>query len=261
MKKIAIFIPSYNAARTIPWVLDRIPEEIKEKVQEIFVVDNASDDNTYLTVIGYKHEAGLNNLSIIRNEKNVGYGGSQKVAYNYALEKGYDIIVMLHGDAQYAPEYLPQIIQPLEEGKADLVFGSRMTGDPIGGGMPYYKFFANKLITWFENTVLETSLSEFHSGYRAYSTSALKKIPFDLCADDYHFDTDILVQYRIAELRIGETSIPTHYGKESQSPSTIQLFVYVWGIATAMLEYWMHKRGLKTVHKYNFGKFKKEVPS
>ncbi|MCB9062370.1 MAG: glycosyltransferase family 2 protein [Halobacteriovoraceae bacterium] len=255
MKKLAIFIPAYNAAKTIPTVIDRIPQEIKNKVQEIFIVDNASDDNTYLTVIGYRHEIGLNNLKIIRNEKNIGYGGSQKLAYKYAIEQGYDIVVMLHGDAQYAPEYLPDIIKPLEEDKADLVFGSRMTGDPKKGGMPLWKRFANRLITWFENTVLETNLSEFHSGYRGYSCKALKDIPFDLCADDYHFDTDILVQYTIANKRIDETTIPTHYGKESQSPSMYQLIVYVFGIVSSMSEYWMHKKGIKIVEKYNFGRF------
>lgn len=259
MKKIAIFIPAYNAARTIPIVIDRIPTEIKAQVQEIFVVDNASNDNTYLTVIGYKHETGLSNLRVIRNPKNVGYGGSQKVAYNYAIENGYDIVVMLHGDAQYAPECLPEIIKPLVDDKADLVFGSRMTGDPLGGGMPLYKFFANKVITWFENTVLGTKLSEFHSGYRAYSCHALKRIPFNLCADDYHFDTDILIQYRLCDLRIGETTIPTHYGEESQGPSFYRLIIYVMGIFFSMVDYSLHRRGFKRIEKFAIGEYRKKM--
>ncbi len=250
MKKIAIYIPAFNAARTIPIVIDRIPKEIKSSVQEIFVVDNASSDTTYLTVIGYKHENGLGNLKVIRNEHNVGYGGSQKIAYNYAIEKNYDIVIMLHGDAQYAPEYLPEIIKPLIEDKADLVFGSRMSGNPRKGGMPYYKIISNKLLTWFENTILDSNLSEFHSGYRAYSCNALKKIPFNLCDDNYLFDTDILIQFKINNLRIGEIAIPTHYGNESQSPRFTQLIIYVIGIVLSMSSYFLHKNGIKRNKKY-----------
>jgi len=125
--------------------------------------------------------------------------------------------------------------------------------------MPIYKFFANKLITWFENTVLGTHLSEFHSGYRAYSCHALKKIPFHLCADNYHFDTDILIQYKVGDLRIDETTIPTHYGKESQSPSPWQLIVYVWNIFLSMMEYLLHKSGHRIVKKFDFSPVPRET--
>src|SRR3989344_1657128 len=119
MKKIAIYIPAHNVSHVISTLLDRIPSEIKEKVAEILVVDNASKDQTYLTVVGYKKDRNMHNLSIIRNTENKGYGGSQKLAYQYCIDKGYDIVVMLHGDAQYAPEYLPVLIEPIEKGEAD----------------------------------------------------------------------------------------------------------------------------------------------
>ena len=250
-KKIAIYIPARNAAATLPIVLDRIPDEVKKKVREIFVVDNASRDNSYLTVIGYKKEKNLSNLRVMRNKEDKGYGGSQKIAYEYAINKGYDIIVMLHGDAQYAPEMLPFILKPLEEGTADMVFGSRMKGDPLKGGMPMWKLIGNKSLTWIENKVLKLDLSEFHSGYRAFSVKALKKVPFKKCDNDYHFDTDILIQFKIKGLRIRETPIPTHYGEESHSPSPWQLVKYTLNILKSLLEYELHIAGIKKKDKFD----------
>ena len=177
-KRIAIYIPAYNVSSTICQVLDRIPLELRDRA-EIFVVDNASTDTTYLSVITYKKENDLHNLKIIRNKKNVGYGGSQKVAYSYAIEEGYDIVAMLHGDAQYSPEFLPILIEPVENGDADLAFGSRMTGDSRNSGMPLWKIIGNKMLTKFENAVLGTHLSEFQSGYRVFNVKALEQIPFE----------------------------------------------------------------------------------
>lgn len=250
MKKIAIFIPTYNAANTLPIVLDRIPESIKRSAVEIFVIDNASADNTYFVGVGYKHEKNLMNLQLIKNDKNRGYGGSQKIAYKYAIEKRFDIIVMLHGDAQYAPEYIPNILVPLESGEADLVFGSRMTGDPLKGGMPLWRYIGNKVLTKIENAVLNLGLSEFHSGFRAFTIDSLKQVPFELCADDYHFDTDILIQFKIKNLRIREQPIPTHYGRESHSPSVFQTMNYSINILRSMLEYVFHIKGLRYEQKF-----------
>ena len=145
--KIAIYIPTYNAGHTLPIVLDRIPEDVKSRVMEIFIVDNASPDNTYLIGVGYKNEKGMHNLNIYKNETNLGYGGSQKVAYRYAIEKGYDVVVMLHGDAQYAPEKISYLLEPLENDEADMVFGSRIAGLPLRGGMPLHRFLGNKFLT------------------------------------------------------------------------------------------------------------------
>lgn len=251
MKRVAIFIPTYNAASTLPVVLDRIPESIKRKAEEIFIVDNASVDNTYLVGVGYKHDRNLLKLQIIKNKKNRGYGGSQKIAYRYALEKKLDIIVMLHSDAQYAPEDIPDLIVPLESGEADMVFGSRMMGDPLKGGMPLWRYIGNKILTKIENYVLNLNLSEFHSGFRAFTIDSLKQVPFDFCADDYHFDTDILIQYKIKNLRIKEQPIPTHYGKESHSPSFFQTMRYSINILRAILEYILHIKGFRNVKKFD----------
>ena len=147
-KRVAILIVAYNAASTISHVLDRIPVKTKEMVEEIFLFDDASPDNTHLVAGDWKRKAGLEKLTIIRNSANQGYGGNQKLGYAYAIKKGYDIVVMLHGDGQYAPEALPEILAPLIENRADAVFGSRMLvkGAARKGGMPLYKFIGNKEI-------------------------------------------------------------------------------------------------------------------
>jgi len=251
-KKIIIFIPTYNAAETLPIVIDRIPEKLRDRVKEILVLDNASPDNTYMTAVKYKSDRKLHKMRVIRNERNLGYGGSQKKAYEYAVKQGYDIIMMLHGDAQYAPEKIPLILKPLEKGEADMVFGSRMSGDPLGGGMPLWRYLGNRVITVAENLVLGLNLSEFHSGFRAFSCKALKKIPFKKSADDYHFDTDILIQFRLANMRIAEEPIPTHYGKESRSPTVVQTINYTINIFFSLIEYTLHKWGIKKVRKFEF---------
>lgn len=249
-EKIAIFIPAYNVAHTLPLVIDRIPQEIKEKVKEIFVIDNDSKDNTYLVGVGYKQQTGLSNLEIIKNERNVGYGGSQKIAYQYAIDKGFDFVVMLHGDAQYAPEQIPSLLDAIKKEKADMVFGSRMQGHPLKGGMPLFKFVGNKILTAIENFVLKLNLSEYHSGFRIYRCEALKQIPFHRCSDAYVFDTDILIQFKIKGLRITERPIPTHYGKESRHPSPADLAKYCTNILKALSVYILHVKGIKKVEKF-----------
>lgn len=245
--KIAIFIPTYNASKTLPLVLDRIPSELKDKVAEIFVADDASQDNTYLIGVGYKQLKGVRNLKVYHHDKNKGYGGNQKWAYRYSIDKGYDLVVMLHGDAQYAPEMIPKLLKPFEKKKADMVFGSRMTGHPVKGGMPLHKFIGNKILTLFENKILGLKLSEYHSGFRVYSCNALKSIPFELCSNDFHFDTEILVQFKIAGLRIKETPIPTYYGREK---CHVNLFGYAFNIVRTMIQYVLHKKGLKRYKKF-----------
>lgn len=247
-KKIAIFIPTYNAARTLPLVLDRIPQEIKQSVQEIFIIDDASQDNTHLIGIGYKQQTGLGNLQIYRNEKNQGYGGNQKLAYQYAIDKGFDLVVMLHGDAQYAPEKIPALLEPFEKDEADMVFGSRIKGQPLKGGMPLYKYLGNRLLTAVENWVLGLGLSEYHSGFRVYSCNALKQIPFDRLSNNFHFDTEIIIQFKLKGLRIAERPIPTYYGAEK---CYVNIFNYGLNILTTLFEYFLHKKGFKKFDKYN----------
>lgn len=247
-KKIAIFIIAYHAVTTFDEVLRRIPKGISNKVDEIFLIDDSSNDNTYYAAQGYKYVNNIKKLNVYRNPKNLGYGGNQKKGYKYAIDKGYDIVAMLHGDAQYAPESLGKILQPLIEDKADMVFGSRMLGKPLKGGMPLYKFLGNKFLTFMENLLLGMNLTEFHSGYRAYSCHALKKIPFDRCSDDFHFDTEILIQFKEAGLRIKEVVIPTYYGNEISRVKSLQ---YGFNVLKSVAQYLLHKKGILYYEKYN----------
>ncbi len=247
-KKIAIFIPAYEHTKTLPSVLDRISDEIKKKSSEIFVIDDASSDNTYLLAKGYKVDRKLGKLNVYKNEKNKGYGGNQKIAYHYAIKKGYDIIAMLHGDGQYAPEVLPRLLKPLENDEADMVFGSRMIGNPLKGGMPLYKFFGNKILTFIENLMLGTNLSEFHSGYRLYNVHALKKIPFNFNSDNFHFDTEIIIQFVDKKLRIVELPIPTYYGGEVSYVNVLQ---YGFNVLKSVLQYRLHKAGIINYKKFS----------
>lgn len=250
MQNIGIFIPARNVAQTLSETLDRIPVEIKKNVKEIFILDNDSTDATYNVGIEYKEKNKLHNLKIYRNSTNLGYGGNQKKAYNYAIEQNFDIIVMLHGDAQYAPEYLPQILQPLIDGEADMVFGSRFTGDPLKGGMPLWRYIGNRILTKIENTVLGINISEFHSGYRAFSVSALKKIPFEKISNDFHFDTEIIIQFVLAKMKIHEVPIPTHYGKESSSTTVSELYTYSTNILIDMIKFFFHKKNIWKQEKF-----------
>ena len=159
-----IYIPAYNAAETLPGLLDRIPESVKNRVEEIIVVDNASTDNTGKITTQYKRESGLSKRTLLTNPRNIGYGGSQKRAYRYAIEKGYEAIVMLHADGQYDPLKIDYLLEPILCGEADAVSGSRLLGDPMAGGMPLNRYLGNKSLTALINLVLGWSLSEYHSG-------------------------------------------------------------------------------------------------
>ena len=245
--RIAIYIPAYNASATIPKVLDRIPPELKESVEEIFVVDNASEDNTHLVAIGYGQVNTLPTLKVFRNEQNLGYGGSQKWAYRYCIERGFDAVVMLHGDAQYAPEKITHLLEPIVNGEADLVFGSRIAGDPLKGsldgrGMPLHRYLGNRLLTAFQNYVLGWNLSEYHSGFRVYRCSVLQYVGFEQCSDYYHFDTEILIRFRMHNMRVAERPIPTYYGKEKFYGD---IWIYGMRVVDTMLKYWLNKHGLR----------------
>jgi glycosyltransferase involved in cell wall biosynthesis len=217
-QRLLVFIVAYNAERTIQTVLRRIPQSLATWYEvEILAIDDASSDGTFEAGNDFDDAGRLPfPLKVLVNPQNQGYGGNQKLGYHYALEHGFDFVALLHGDGQYAPEALPLLLAPLREGIADAVFGSRMLvrGAARKGGMPLYKFVGNKILTWLENRALGTSLSEFHSGYRIYSCAALRKIPFDRNTNDFHFDTEIIVQLVTADQRISELPIPTYYGDE-----------------------------------------------
>jgi 2-polyprenyl-3-methyl-5-hydroxy-6-metoxy-1,4-benzoquinol methylase len=214
--RIGILVVAYNAESTLASVLDRVPKDFRARIHKVFVCDDASGDSTHLVALGYQQMSNDLPLKIVRHPENLGYGGNQKAGYRMAIEEGLDIIVMLHGDGQYAPECLPDIVAPLERGKADAVFGSRMMepGAARKGGMPLYKYVGNRILTRFENGILGTDLSEFHSGYRAYSVEALKSIDFERNSDHFNFDTQIIIELVDAGKRIVEIPIPTYYGDE-----------------------------------------------
>lgn len=250
--KIAIFIPAYKAVRTLDAAIRRIPPTLKNKVAEIYVFDDASDDNTYLAGIGYKYLNSIQKLNIYKNPKNLGYGGNQKKGYNYAIKKGYDIVVMLHGDVQYAPEKIPDLIKPIEEGKADVVMGSRILSHPVRQGMPVWKYIGNRLLTFLENTVLGIHLSEYHTGFRAFKVDALKEIPFHRNSNDYDFDTEVILQLLLKKKKIKEIPIPTHYGPESHQITFLLSLRYAFRIMKSLIQYRLHTSGFKKVHKFDF---------
>lgn len=214
--RIGILVVAYNASSTLAKTLDRIPPDFRAKIQEIFICDDASQDDTYLVGLGYQQVTKDLPITVVRHQVNLGYGGNQKAGYQLAAEHDLDIIVLLHGDGQYAPELLPEIVAPLERGEADAVFGSRMMnkGDARKGGMPLYKYLGNRVLTTLENRALGCALSEFHSGYRAYRVGALADLDLAESSDGFNFDTQIIIQLIDKGKRIMEIPIPTYYGDE-----------------------------------------------
>ena len=216
-KRIGILIVAYNAATTLAKVFRRIPEIVWKNVEEVVVFDDASQDETFELALGYLQVNPNAKIKVFKNEKNRGYGGNQILGYQYFMDKGFDVVVLLHGDGQYAPEILAHMYHPLVEGKADAVFGSRMMkefGGPLAGGMPLYKYVGNKILTFFENRALNLNLTEFHSGYRAYDLHALRCIDFSKMTHEFHFDTEIIIKLQHQRFRIQEIPIPTYYGDE-----------------------------------------------
>src|SRR4051794_39425343 len=212
--KIGIVVVAYNAATTLADTLDRIPESLLPQINEVIISDDASHDDTFDHARRWGADTHMTRTTVMRHTKNLGYGGNQKAAYRLAIEHGLDVVVLLHGDGQYAPERLPDMLRPFEDPTVAAVFGSRMMvpGAAKAGGMPFYKRIGNRILTTFENGVLGTSLSEFHSGYRAYSTKFLEQIPFDANSDGFDFDTQIIAQIVNSGGRIVEVPIPTYYG-------------------------------------------------
>jgi 2-polyprenyl-3-methyl-5-hydroxy-6-metoxy-1,4-benzoquinol methylase len=216
-KRIGILIVTFNAVTTLTKVLKRITPNVWKNVEEIAVFDDASQDATYELAMGLKTFRQLEKLQVLSHSQNLGYGGNQKAGYQYFMEKGFDIVVLLHGDGQYAPEILSHLYHPIVAGEADAVFGSRMLktyGGPLKGGMPLYKYVGNRILTIFENQALKMNLTEFHSGYRAYNLHALRNIDFSYMTDDFHFDTEIIIKLHHQRYRIQEVPIPTYYGDE-----------------------------------------------
>jgi 2-polyprenyl-3-methyl-5-hydroxy-6-metoxy-1,4-benzoquinol methylase len=240
--RIGILVVAYNASTTLRSVLARIDPAFRPRIAGVLVSDDHSADDTYEVGLEVqREEAGLP-ITVVRQPRNLGYGGNQKFGYRWAVEHGLDIVVMLHGDGQYAPELLADVVAPLERGEADVVMGSRMLvpGAARAGGMPLYKYVGNRVLTRFQNTVSGLHLSEWHSGYRAFSVAALARIPFEQNSDGFDFDTEVLLQLHDSGARVVEVPIPTYYGDEI---CYVDGVAYARDVVTDVLRYRLQRVG------------------
>lgn len=213
--RVGVLVVAFNARNTLTSVLDRLPATFRSTVDHVLVCDDASHDATHEVGLAYQAESDLP-LTVIRHSRNLGYGGNQKSGYRWAIDHGLDIVVLLHGDGQYAPEVIEDLVSPLSDSRADAVFGSRMMtpGAARAGGMPLYKYLGNRVLTTAQNTLAGLGLTEWHSGYRAYRVDALADIPFESYSDGFDFDTEIILGLHDADKTIVEVPIPTYYGSE-----------------------------------------------
>ena len=215
-KKILIFIPSYNVEKKIYSVISRIPDFIfKNDDIKLLIINDCSTDKTTQEIERIKKDFDYN-IDVFNSESNLGYGGVQKYAYQYSIDHQFDYLIMLHADGQYAPEELPNFIKKFDDKNLDAVFGSRMKSykSALKGGMPVYKFLGNIALTFVQNLILNSNMSEFHSGYRSFKVDSLKMIEFKNKANYYHFDTEIIIEMLKKKQKILEIHIPTHYGDE-----------------------------------------------
>ena len=231
-KKVTIVLPAYNAAKTLERTIRDIPKGVTE---DIILVDDCSRDET----VEVARKLGL---FVVVHPKNLGYGGNQKTCYTQALARGAEVVVMLHPDYQYDPKVVPELVQPILEGRADAVFGSRMMkGGALEGGMPLWKHNANILLTALENVVLSTYLTEYHSGFRAYSRKALEKVAFLKNSNGFVFDTEIIVQLVIHGFKIEEIPIRTRYFEEASTVTFWPGVVYGLGILRTLFKYLLNR--------------------
>jgi glycosyltransferase involved in cell wall biosynthesis len=246
--KTLICVVAYEAADHIESTLSKLPKEVWSSPDfHVLVSDDHSADDTVALAKACLSKLGKN-YTVISTRQNQGYGGNQKICYRFALERGFDSVILLHGDGQYAPELVGKYRDVLKAG-ADVALGSRMMirGDALSGGMPVYKYFGNRILTRVQNGLLGTQLTEFHSGFRGYSAEFLKKIPFDINADGFHFDTEILIQAFHVDAKIEEFSIPTYYGNEVCRVPGIR---YSLKVLATTLQYRFQIYGLSTSLKY-----------
>jgi glycosyltransferase involved in cell wall biosynthesis len=235
-KKIVVVLPAYNAAKTLEKTYHEIPMDI---VDEVVITDDASTDNTVETAkkIGIKH--------VLQHQKNRGYGGNQKTCYDYALTLNADIVVMLHPDYQYTPKLIRAMSSVIAEGVYEVVLASRILGKgALQGGMPLYKYVFNRLMTFTQNVLMGQKLSEYHTGYRAFSADALKKINYHHNSDDFVFDNQMLAQLCYKGYTIAEVTCPTKYEKESSSINFRRSVTYGTGCMITAMKYFLNKRGL-----------------
>ena len=232
-KKIVVVMPAYNAALTLKKTYSEIPLDI---VDEVILVDDKSSDETVETAkaIGIKH--------VITHERNKGYGGNQKTCYREALALGADVVIMLHPDYQYTPLLIESISYMIVNGLYPVVLGSRILGNgALKGGMPRYKYFFNRCLTWFQNVMTGQKLSEYHTGYRAFSREVLENIPFMRNSDDFVFDNQMLAQIIYADYDIGEITCPTKYFQDASSINFKRSCRYGIGVLLTSLQFRLQK--------------------
>lgn len=231
--KVAVVMPAYNAEKTLERTLADIPSGTCD---DVILVDDASHDGT----VALAQKLGL---FTVRHVKNLGYGGNQKTCYKTALERGADIVVMLHPDFQYDARLLPYMTGLIEEGVCDVILGSRIRTrrEALAGGMPIYKYFMNRLLTLLEGSVLGIAVSETHTGYRAYSRQVLEKVPFEKNSNDFVFDQQMIAQIIHFNFRMGEIPVPTRYFKEASSISFRRSVVYGFATLWTMFRYLLHQ--------------------
>jgi glycosyltransferase involved in cell wall biosynthesis len=229
-------MPAYNAEKTLKKTIDDIPRDYAD---DIILVDDCSRDDTARIA----KELGLD---FFVHENNLGYGANQKTCYRLALEKGADIIVMLHPDYQYDPRYIPYLVEPIRNGHFDIMLGSRMVSrrEVLSGGMPVYKYISNRFLTFAENIVLGLSLSEFHTGYRAYSRRVLETLPFRNNSNDFVFDSEILIQAAHGNFTIGEIFVPTKYFSEASIINFRRSLIYGLKTLGTLVKYILARSGI-----------------
>lgn len=236
-KKVVVVMPAYNAAKTLKKTLDEVEKSL---VDEVVLVDDHSKDNTaeLAKELGIEH--------VIRHDKNKGYGGNQKTCYNTALEIGGDIIIMVHPDYQYTPLLIPAMTSIIGNGLFPVVFGSRILGKgALRGGMPIYKYIANRILTLFQNLCMNEKLGEYHTGYRAYSREVLESIDYNRLSDDFIFDNQIIAQILSKKHLIGEITCPTKYFPEASSINIRRSAIYGLGVIQVSIRYLFHRMGFK----------------
>lgn len=234
-RKIVVVMPAYNAAKTLKITYDDLP---RGEVAEVILVDDGSRDET----VRIAKELGL---TVYIHTRNFGYGANQKTCYAEALKSGATIVVMVHPDYQYDPRLLPEMIEPIETDQADVVFGSRMMGvSAYRQGMPWWKYLANKFLTKLENRVFQLSLSEFHTGYRAYRRAVLESVNFRANSDKFIFDQEIAAQIVACGYRVAEIPVPVRYFPEASSASFVDSLFYGLSILLLLARYAAHRGGL-----------------
>ncbi|PIQ95652.1 MAG: glycosyl transferase family 2 [Nitrospinae bacterium CG11_big_fil_rev_8_21_14_0_20_56_8] len=234
--KIIVVLPAYNAAKTLERTYHELPHDY---VDEVILVDDHSHDDTSRI----SRNLGLKTIT---HEKNLGYGGNQKTCYREALNRGADIVIMVHPDYQYSPRLVTALASMVASGEYDMVLGSRIIGgNVLSGGMPVYKYFANRVLTLAQNLLLGAKLSEYHTGFRAFHRKVLETLPLEENSDDFVFDNEMIVQALYFGFRIGEISCPTKYFEEASSINFRRSVVYGCGVLRTTLEFLLQKAGIK----------------